>query len=125
MRIKWKECGQSHLKMAMASGVILTLAALFTASVSLAPMASASTASTQATSVNPETIKGPYYGGSYSTLQECNDNLNEIKTSPSYAGGYCVFQNGKWVMYYYIDVPACGAVSPGRASRSEAVAPAC
>jgi hypothetical protein len=125
MRGKWKVFGQSRLKMAMASGVILTLAALFTAGVSLAPMASASTASAQAASVNPETTKGPYYGGSYSTLKECNDNLNEIKTSPSYAGGYCVLQNGKWVMYYYIYVAACTPVSPGRASRPAAVAPAC
>lgn len=90
-------------------------------------MASASTASTQAASVvHPDTIEGPYYGGEYSTLSECNDNLNEIKTNPSYAGGYCIFQNGKWVMYYYIYVPACGiTVSPGRASRPATVAPAC
>jgi hypothetical protein len=120
MRGKWNGPGRPHWKMAMASGAILTLAALFTAGVSLAPMASASTARTQTVSVQPETVEGPYYGGAYPTLEECNGNLNEIKQSPSYAGGYCILQNGKWVMYYYIDVAGCGAVSPSRPA-----APAC
>lgn len=99
--------------------------ALFTAGVGLAPMASASTASTQAASVTPDGTEGPYYGGSYSTLQECNDNLNEIKQSPSYAGGYCILENGQWVLYYYIYVSACGAVSSGKATRPASVTSTC
>lgn len=124
MRSQWKGFGQSHPKMAMVSWVIIALAALFTAGVSFAPMASARTASAQAVSVQ-DAKKGPYFGGSYPTLQECNDNLNEIKQSPEYAGGYCLYQNGKWVMYYYIYFAGCTPVSSGRASRPAAVVPAC
>jgi hypothetical protein len=128
MRSQWKKFGQSRLKMTMASGVILTLAALFTAGVSLAPTARASTASTASVQVapvvHPETSR-KYYGGSYKTLEECNGNLNEVKQFPGYAGGYCIFENGKWVLYYYIYVAGCIAVSPGRPSGHAPLAPAC
>jgi hypothetical protein len=126
MRSQWKKFGQSRLKMAMASGVILTLTALFTAGVSLAQTASASTASTasaQVASVVHPAGSRKYYGGSYSSLEECNGNLNEVKQFPGYAGGYCVFEDGKWVLYYYIYVAGC--ISPGRASRPAELAPAC
>ena len=125
MLSSWKKFGQSHLKMTMASGVILLLAALFTAGVSLAPVASARTVNAQVESVQAQAKQGPYYGGSYKELKDCNANLNEIKQSPEYAGGYCVYQNGKWVLYYYIYFAGCNAVSPGRVSRPATVVPAC
>jgi hypothetical protein len=124
MLSSWKKFGHSHLKMTMASGVMLLLA-LFTAGVSLAPVASARTASAQVASAQAQAKQGPYYGGSYKELKDCNANLNEIKQSPEYAGGYCVYQNGVWVLKYYIYFYGCSAVSPGRASRPAAMVPAC
>jgi hypothetical protein len=115
MNIRWGKIKQSRVTIAaMASGVMLALG-LVTAGIGLAPAASASTAARQthqsasqtAGTITPAETIGPINGGSYPTLSDCNSALNELKTNPEYAGGYCLLKNGKWVAYYYILVSAC------------------
>ena len=111
MRIRRGTNGSSRLRIAAVTFGIMLAAALF----GLAPAAGASTAGLQAQhsasqsagTVTPEVVQGPINGGSYGTLDQCNSALNEFKTNPNYAGGYCVLQNGKWVCYYYVYVSAC------------------
>jgi hypothetical protein len=121
---------QSRAKIATA--VSAALIALMAAGIGFAPAASASTSTTVArpASVTAGTVKPDeevtYYGGKYSSITECIDSLDEIRTNPYFAGGECIYSDGAYYLYYTLDLPVCDVI----AARTDIIAgkvaePAC
>jgi hypothetical protein len=120
---------QSRAKIATAVSALLI--AVMAAGIGFAPAASASAgttaarpASVTAGAVTAGTVRSAatvkpdeevtYYGGKYSTITECIDSLDEIRTNPNFAGGECIYSDGAYYLYYTLDLPVCGVVIAAR-----------
>jgi hypothetical protein len=109
---------QSRMRIA-ATGFAAVLT-LFAAGIAVTSAASASTANLRVqpasqsagTAISDETI-GPFNGGTYGSLGDCEAALQALKQDPGYAGGACVpAGGGKYTAIYYIYVGSCGPMAP-------------
>ena len=113
---------------AAGSAAVLALCA---AGVGLAPAAGAAAAGPAARSaagtVRPDEKIGPIYGGTLGSLEECKAALQGLAANPQYGGGMCVpAGNGRYKLYYYWLVSACGPIIPaGTVAGKPAVTPDC